>query len=240
MRKLAALLAVLLLAVSFSACGSDDGDGSSATTTAEDSDDDNADDDNTDDTSDDTSGDDDFSELLEESSNIRIKVTYERDEGDSFTISQDGEGRQAFFSDDSVWIVDGDDVTSCNSLESEPTCSQLSGALATAATLPFTAILTLARTTVEGAARADGFGDESTEEIAGRTARCVTISFGGSFSACADEETGVLLKWDASADGNSSSLVATEVTEPDDSDFEVPEGASVETLPSLPNLSVPS
>ena len=40
-----------------------------------------------------------------------MKVTYETNNGDMvWTISQDGSGKQAYFTDDSVYISDGDSV----------------------------------------------------------------------------------------------------------------------------------
>ena len=237
MRKLTTTLAVVILAASFAACGGSDdsGDSNSGGTTTTD---DGSKDGDTDDTSD--TDDVEFSKLLEESAKTRLKVTYETDDGTSFTVAQDGEGRQAFFSEDSVLLVDDEGVTSCDGLDRQATCRQLTGPLAQSASLPFTSALTLAKTTIQAAQRVSGIGDASTEEIAGRTAQCVTIKIGGSFKACADEETGVLLKWDADVGGKSSSLVATEVTEPEDSDFETPKGATVETMPSLPDLSTPT
>jgi hypothetical protein len=232
MRKVAAVLAGILLAGGFAACG---GDGDSAdpvntggTTAAGNTTDDPSDTDTA------------FSKLLEEASSIRIKVTYESG-GQEFTIAQDGEGRQAYSDGNAVVITSdgGDHAISCDSVEAGATCTELTGQQARAAAFPFTSTLLAAKTTIESAGRVSGFGDESTEDIAGRSARCVTIRVGNAFTACADEETGVLLKWETSGTSESS-VIATEVTEPTDADFEAPAGATVQTPPSLPDLTLPN
>jgi outer membrane lipoprotein-sorting protein len=232
MRKFAVL--AVLVALVAGACG---GSGSSKSDSASEKKGSSSQDDSGDGSSGDSSSDNAedaaFKKLLDEASKERIKVTYESDGDNAFTISQDGEGKQAFFSDNSVYISDGDTVTTCDNLDREPSCQQLSGTLAKSALLPFTTILALAKTTIEGADRASGLGKSTSEDIAGRSADCVTISFGGSFTACADKETGILLKWEVKGGGEKSSLLATKVEEPSDSDFEPPAGATVETMPDI-------
>lgn len=65
-------------------------------------------------------------------------------------------------------------------------------------------------------------------EIAGRTATCATYdaaaydqSLQGEAEYCFDAETGVMLRWSATdAEGNTTSVEAIEIGEPDPSDFE--------------------
>jgi hypothetical protein len=230
MRRFAALAAVLVVMLGLVLAGCGGSDDSS-------SDDDSEQVDTPDDASDNSSDDEasEFAQRLEDQAKVRVKVTYETNNGDVvYTISQDGSGKQAIFADDTVYISDGDSVLTCNTADGSATCIDNPAAMGQAALLPFTGALTAASDTIKGARDVPGgFGDASTEEIAGREADCYEVKFGGSYKVCADAETGILLKSEVSGGGETASLVAIEVTEPDDSDFEPPAGATVETLPSL-------
>ena len=108
-----------------------------------------------------------------------------------------------------------------------------------------------------------GGGDKSSETIAGRDASCVKYKasdvigklaslplFKDSANAgdydpndsatiCIDKQTGFALKFSATKKGVASDeLVATQVSEPSDSDFTPP--ATPQTLPSIPGQTVPA
>jgi hypothetical protein len=237
MRKL--IPALLVAAIVVAGCGGDDDNdsadpgtsdttvaGGSGTTTGD-------------------SSDDDFNQLLEDAKKTRIRVTYESSSSDGGTeqlgtISQDGTGKQAYFAPDgdSQTIIDGENVIACTNLKTTPECSQFSGEGAALYTAPLS-FLTIPATAIT-AAGDSAFTDESTETIAGREARCVGIDYlSVEWKACADKETGVLLKWEAGAGGQSGAFVATEVGEPKDSDFEPPAEPSEVTVPSIPDISLP-
>jgi hypothetical protein len=206
MRKLLTVSAIALLALSFTACGGDDDDGSTEKPG-------------------DPSG-EDFVQLLDQADAASFKVAYSTGFSEEFTVAQDREGRRAFSTGDSVIIDDGQGVvTSCVRVDDDVTCTQLSGPQAEAALRSFTTTLGLARTSVDNASKSNGFEDSSTEEIAGRSAKCVTFRVQVTYSACADEETGALLKWQTTSGAGELSLLATEVSEPDASDFEPPKDA---------------
>jgi hypothetical protein len=184
------------------------------------------------------SGSSDFEKLLAAQSKAKVRVTYTstgNGSGTAFTISQDGSGKIAYFSDDgdSQIIADGDKTITCSSVKTTPSCIEQSGALAQAAILPFTAILSLAKSQIEAArGTGGGFGDTTSETIAGRDAECVSVNIAGAgWKACADKQTGIMLRWEAGAGGSMSSLEATEVGDPKDSDFTPP--ATPETVPGL-------
>ena len=183
-------------------------------------------------------GDDDFAKLVEEASTKRFRVTYETSSSDSaekdvLTISQDGTGKYAYISDngDSLVIADGTTYTSCDNVKTTPECTQYTGATGQALVAPFTGFLTVATAAIK-AHQSNGFGDTSTETIAGREAKCVSFDYlNAQWKACADNETGILLKWEAGSEGESGSFVATDAGEPKDSDFEPP--ATPETVPNV-------
>jgi hypothetical protein len=161
-------------------------------------------------------GDDAFSQLLEKQANASLRVTYRTASGDEWTISQDGRDKVAYITDDTHIIKNDGTVTSCNNLDTEATCTELTGPLADAALTPFTALFGLADTYIEAAKKAKGFGATSSETIAGRSAECVTLTLdnlGGvagniaskiagdraddGYKMCADKDTGIRLLWQA-------------------------------------------
>jgi hypothetical protein len=237
MRKL--IPALLVAAIVVAGCGGDDNDSadpSTPGTTAAGGSDTTA-----------GGGDDDLQQLINDAKNTRIRVTYESSSsgGDTEslgTISQDGSGKQAYFAPDgdSQTIIDGDNVIACTGLDSTPECKQFSGAGAQIYTAPLS-FLTIPATAI-AAAQDSAFTDESTETIAGREARCVSLDYlSVEWKACADKETGVLLKWEAGVGDESGTFVATEVGEPEDSDFEPPAEPTEVTVPdiSIPDISLP-
>ena len=191
-------------------------------------------------------GDDDFAKLVEETSKARIRVTYQASSSNSDaeelgTISQDGTGKRAYFDPDgdSQTIVDGDTTIVCNDLKTTPECNKFTGTAGQAYAAAWS-FLTIPATAI--AANTSGLGDESSETIAGRDGRCVSLDYiGAELKACADKETGVLLKWEAGAAGKSGTFVATEVGEPKDSDFEPAAEPTEVTVPdiSIPDISLP-
>jgi hypothetical protein len=193
-------------------------------------------------------GDSDYATLVEKASKARIRVTYESSSsGDAaktlFTLSQDGTGKIAYFSDDgdTQVIADGDTYTSCDNVKTTPKCTQLTGATGKGLISAYTGLFAIPTAAIAAAAKSGaGFGDTSSETIAGRDATCVSLDYlGAGWKTCADKETGILLKWEASAGGAGATFVATEAGPPKDSDFTPP--ATPETVPSVsvPGYTVP-
>ena len=199
---------------------------------------------------------DSFSQLYDKRKNATIKVTYENHDsdgttGDAFTIAQDGPDKTAYTSGNSKTIVNGDTVTECSNLDTTPDCQEVPGGASAAQAMiaGLTGVLSLADSTITAAASAGGYGDTSSETIAGRDADCVTITIGSAlgklgsladklgkldkdagYQTCVDKETGVLLKWAVQGnDNDKSELIATKVEQPTDADFEPPAGATTET-----------
>ena len=194
-----------------------------------------------------SSSDDDFQKFLDQAGSERIRVTYTSTDSDGktsdFTVSQDGKGQIAYITTDTVVIKNGDTVTSCSGLPDNTECTSLTGAESTAALAPFTAILSLAKTYIQAANAGHALGDTSSETIAGRDAKCVTITaasalgkIGGDIASklggkgandgiksCVDTQTGILLLWQpVGTDSGGGKLEATQVGDPQDSDFTPP------------------
>jgi hypothetical protein len=193
--------------------------------------------------------DDTFTQLYNKRKDARIRVTYEThgNDGkveDTFTISQDGPDRVAYIAKDSKTVVNGQSVTTCANIDTQPDCNEVPGGPdATKAVIAgLTGAFTLADTAITAAASAGKFGDKSTETIAGRDAQCVKLTVGSAlgniggaiakavggntkagYQTCIDKETGVLLQWQVVGVGNDqSALIATKVDQPEDSDFTTP------------------
>jgi hypothetical protein len=241
MRKIVAVLA--LSAVALAACG-----GSSSKSGS------------------DSSGkkNDAFSQLYEKRKSATIKVTYENHNsdgttGDAFTVAQDGPDKTAYTSGNSKTIVNGDVVTECSDLDTTPDCQVVPGGAGTAQAMiaGLTGVLSLADGTITAAASAGGYGDTSSENIAGRDADCVKITIGSAlgklgslagklgkldkdagYQTCVDKETGVLLKWAVQGNNDDKTeLIATKVEEPTDADFEAPAGSTATTEPGSTDTS---
>ncbi len=193
------------------------------------------------------SSDSDYAKLVDKASKARIRVTYESSSSGGtaktlFTLSQDGTGKTAYFSDDgdSQVIADGDTYTSCDSVKTTPKCTQFSSVTGKGLISAYTSLLAIPTAAIAAAKGGAGFGDTSSETIAGRDATCVSIDYvGAGWKTCADKETGILLKWETSGGGAGGTFVATEAGAPKDSDFTPP--ATPETVPSVsvPGYTVP-
>lgn len=203
-----------------------------------------------------------FSNLLDLEEGAAIRVTYSYgDEDNEITISRDGEGTVAFLRGDEQAIFSSDsDVIQCENLDSEPACKQYTGAQATALKAGYTGFLGTATGFLTAIANVpNAYADQSSEEVAGRDATCATVTAASApgiagdilgrlegiadagAKVCADKETGILLKFEAVGvdEDNQRAIVATEVGEPQDSDFEPP--ATPESVPevSLPEGTLP-
>jgi len=187
------------------------------------------------------SGNSDYDKLVEKATKARIRVTYKTSgsgaEASFLTLSQDGTGKVAYFTNDgdSQVIADGDTYITCDNVKTTPSCTQLSGATGKAAVGAFTGLFAGPLAAITAAKGAGGFGDTSSETIAGRDASCVSINYvAAKWKSCADKETGVLLKWGATSGGEGGTFEATEAGDPKDSDFTPPA-----TPDTVPDISIP-
>jgi hypothetical protein len=259
MRKfLATVLVAMLATAGLAACGGDDDDdGGASSTEADASDDDGDDSAGDDDSGDDDSGDDDsdgaiddYQALIEEAQSVRIRVTYEDSAGSQQILSQDGEGRSAFFTDGSVVISGPDGTVTCDGIDGDsPTCTQLPAGLGDLAGLGSSFLFVFSQAFAELGDVLEGI-DESNEEIAGRDAICWNIDPSDFAAAldpdlegeaggrvCIDEETGILLEISSEED-DTANLIAVEVGEPQDSDFEPPVEPEESDIPGLDDLDI--
>lgn len=261
-RFLALILAGTLGTFGLAACGGDDDD--SGAKAADEQPDGDSSDDTKDDSSDDTEatdGDDGAAELralLEKQSKARIKVTYVTTDADGaeteMTIAQDGEGRTAMIADGSLLISGPDGTISCDGTGSDASCTQMPEGLGELGMLGLTMFTAIGQGMLEGADELDGVDTES-DEVAGRDAICVDwdgssllgllgdlgestddVPADGRVRICVDEETGFLLEFSGEGEGDTFSLLATEVGEPDDSDFEPP--STPETMPDFGDIDI--
>lgn len=258
-RFLALSLAAALGAFGLAACGGDDGDDASGSEASEDTARDSSDD-----TGDDTSGDDgeasggadELRELLERQSKARIKVTYVTTDAEGteteMTIAQDGEGRRSIITDGTLIISGPDSTVSCDGTGPDATCTEMPEGLGELGMLGFSMFTSLGQGMLEGVNDVDGV-ETTSDEIAGRDALCVdwdAASFSGMLGdladsdlpddakvrICVDEETGFLLEFGGQGDGETFSIRAVEVSEPEDSDFEPP--STPETMPDLGDIDI--
>jgi hypothetical protein len=279
MRKFLSLLFVLIMAGAFiAACGGDDDDNTNASDdqeqvdndnggdddAADSGDDDSGDDDSGDDDSGDSSGSDELDELLAMQADAHIKIVYEATgdmatDSDTITVIQDGKDRSAWISgNSSFYNIDGKSI-SCDSLDSEPTCTELPEGLGDLAGLgPMTFFNAIGQGLLQAGDGLDGL-DKHDEEIAGRDAVCIDYDYGAllgglgelgdladdesidtdaSAKVCVDEETGYLLEFSGEGDGSSGSLKAVEVSEPSDADFEPPAEVEENPLGDLEGLDL--
>lgn len=263
MRKILATALVAMLALA--ACGGDDDDDGGASPTEADATDDAGADDTADDTSsggagDDDAGDDtgddtegaidDYQALIEEAQGVRIRVTYEDSSGTQQILSQDGEGRSAFFTDGSVVISGPDGTVTCDGIDGDsPTCTKLPAGLGDLAGLGSSFLFVFSQGFSQLAGVLEGV-DQSNEEIAGRDAICWNVDpsdFAAALSpdvgseaggrVCIDEETGILLEISSEND-DTANLIAVEVGEPKDSDFEPPVEPEETDVPGLDDLDL--
>lgn len=192
-----------------------------------------------------------LSDLAAKGKTANIKITYKvTGEGDnsSFTLIQRGNDSVEKFGNSALYNVAGK-TTTCSGTGSDITCTSI-GSLGGAAN-PLGAMFTAYTGLLTNSAYRSYLGNAnvSDQTIAGRSAKCVSVSGGIAASVgvtgtvCVDSQTGVLLKAAGSAAGHSGSLEATSVGSPSDSDFQLPKGATVQTIPgniTVPNITMPT
>ena len=176
-----------------------------------------------------SSSDGDFAKLVADASKERFKITYTTGSGnDEQTYAQDGKGNSVYGSSDSQYFTSADGSVSCNTDSTgKATCTKVPG-IGTAIS-PFLSLFQAGKAAIN--ALGGTYGDVSSKTIAGRDAKCVTISVGASASYCIDTKTGVLLEISAKDPSGKelTSFTVTKFEEPSDSDFTPP--ATPGTIP---------
>lgn len=263
-RFLALILAGTLGTLGLAACGGDDDDGGAAPTTDERPDADSSDDTAAGETdateASGGEGADELRELLEKQSKARIKVTYVTTDADGaeteMTIAQDGKGRTAILTDGSLMITGPDGTISCDGTGPDASCTQMPEGLGELGMLGLTMFTSIGQGMLEGVDELDGV-DTERDEVAGRDAICVDwdsssllgllgdlgestddVPADGKVRVCIDEATGFLLEFSGEGEGDTFSIRAIEVGEPDDSDFEPP--STPETMPDFGDIDIDS
>lgn len=240
------VIGVLAATLAVAACGSSSKSGSSGsgetTTTA----------------SNGGGGSDDLASLAAKAKTAAFKVTYKTAGGDTLTVAQDGQGKQSVIQGDSLYIVDGSSIISCDGTTSTATCREV-GSGGKAAVDAVTASITGAYTALSTLNSSLFNGHTSSDNIAGRDATCVTLKLSdmagifGSIASrlgsdaqattCVDKETGVILKVSGGSGSNVTDvLLATDFGKPSDSDFQPPSTPEKVTIPSftIPSFTVPT
>lgn len=184
----------------------------------------------------------DLAKLYADAAKARFKITYTSGNGSApQTYAQDGKGNSVYGSADSQYFTSASGSVSCNTdSNGKATCLQVPGG---ATVNPFLTLFQAGKSYID--ALGGRYGDVSSKTIAGRDAKCVTISaksiagvngIKGSATYCIDKGTGVLLEisgTDASGK-DATSLTVTKFEEPTDSDFTPPATPS-----SVPGYTVP-
>jgi hypothetical protein len=230
-KHLATVIVVTFAIAGFAACGGDDDDSSASDApdnTQVDASDESA-------PTNDSAPSEELSDLLERQNDAVIKVTYRRGD-DEFTIAQDHEKR-AITSGDTKVIATEDATINCSDLDTEPTCLDVPEGVDSLVNVGLSFYNVVAQSLATAADSVSGL-ETTQDEVAGRDATCaeadtntflseLTEGLGDvdlpSMSArvCVDNETGYLLEF--SSDNNpTDNLIAIEVSEPSDSDFEPP------------------
>jgi hypothetical protein len=205
----------------------------------------------------------DVSKVAAQYTKARIKISYTSSrsgESTALTIAQDGNGKSAFTTGAGTNYTDNKSSVSCRGSGVSARCIDLGSNGGGPANIGATYTATFA--VFAGALSTLPGGQQSSEKIAGRAAACVKYKasevigklassplFRSGTSAsdydpndtatiCIDKQTGFLLKFGATKKGAPEDvLVATAVSEPNDADFTPP--ATPQTLPNIPNVSVP-
>jgi hypothetical protein len=172
--------------------------------------------------------DSDYAKLVADASKERFKITYTSGSGsDEQTYAQDGKGNSVFGSSDSQYFTSADGSVACNTdSDGKATCTKTPGS---GTVSPFLTFFQTGQAAIS--ALAGRYGDVSSKTIAGRDAKCLTISIAASATYCIDKATGVLLEL-SGKDGSGkqeSAFTVTKFEEPSDSDFEPP--ATPGTIP---------
>jgi hypothetical protein len=242
MRKMLAVVTVAALAsVMLGACGGDDDDsasGSKSPTSEKSSDSTKAGGD--DGTTVSTTGNDEYDELLKKAQNASYRVTYTSSgSNDEFTISHDPPN-SAFIAGDSRYVKSGDTTIACSGSGSDEQCFSMPGGSQGVDAIVqgfFGAYASLFLANGESNPFFDVKSSDD-ETIAGRDAKCASVDASklagseGHVKVCIDKETGILLLGETEGGGDKSTIEATEVGDPQDSDFDVPD--NVTDLSSLP------
>jgi hypothetical protein len=191
-----------------------------------------------------------ISDLVKKAKSANVKVTYKTTGSDTtFQLAQYN-GDSAMTTGDSTIITTGGKTYSCSGTGSDAKCSELPGGATLGNTLLSSffgaySLLFSAPDTLTGKL---GFVNksESTETIAGRNAKCATISAGvftgvtGQLELCVDSETGILLKGQTTSGGKTSSIEATEFATSTADDVKLPATPTQITLPTIPGVSIPT
>jgi hypothetical protein len=230
-RRLIATCSVALLAIAlFGACGgSSSKAGSSNPSDTKGSSDNNSS----------SSSDSDYAKLVADASKERFKITYTTGSGgDEQTYAQDGKGNSVYGSGDTQYFVSPDGSVSCSTdSDGKASCTKVSGTGTSIS--PFLSLFQSGKAAI--AALGGRYGDVSSKTIAGRDAKCLSISIAASATYCIDKDTGVLLELSAksSSGKQEASFLVTKFEEPSDSDFTPP--ATPETIPSvsIPTITYP-
>ncbi len=194
-------------------------------------------------------------ELLAQQSSARIKITYETSDQDgastAMTIAQDGEGTQSILTDGTLIITSGDSTISCDGYDTpDVTCTELPSGMGDFAMLGLTMFTAIGEGLLQAGDEAEGV-ELFDDEVAGRNARCAEYASSAildglgelvdedvpedaTVRVCVDTETGFLLEFTGEGDNQFGSIIATEVGEPSDSDFEAP--VTPEATPDLGEL----
>ena len=203
-------------------------------------------------------GSEELQELLDKQSDARIKITYETSDQDgvdsTMTIAQDGEGTQSILTDGTLIITSEDTTVSCDNFDTpDVSCTELPAGMGDFAMLGLTMFTAIGEGLMQAneTAGVELFDDE----VAGRDARCAEYDWSGMFGAlgelgelageeeipedamvrvCVDTETGFLLEFTGEGENQFGTIIATEVGEPSDSDFEPP--VTPETMPDLGDI----
>ena len=121
------------------------------------------------------SSDSDFAKLVADASKERFKITYTTGSGSADqTYAQDGKGNSVYGSADSQYFTSASGSVSCNTdSNGKATCLQVPGG---ATVNPFLTLFQAGKSYID--ALGGRYGDVSSKTIAGRDAKCLTISVG--------------------------------------------------------------
>ena len=185
-------------------------------------------------------GNDELDKLFAKAKTANVKVTYKQGKSDSTLTLVQYNGDSAFIEGDSNGIYStGGKTVSCDGSGADAECFELPGGAQMSTTMQqaffgaFSSLFTIAQQDGAGV-----FSDSSSSEetIAGRDAKCATITSTvltqgkGSLKVCIDAETGVLLKGETSDGDSTDGIVATAYAESTKDDVTPP--AAPSSLPS--------
>ncbi len=195
----------------------------------------------------------DFSQMLDNISKQKFKVTWTDAGGNEHTDAQDGEGNTMSLVADTQLFQTPDSTVACQKSGDTWTCTQTSASLGSNS--GYAAISAAEKNYVT--ALAGKFGNTSSKTIAGRDAACLTITakdFGpassiagalgaslkGALTYCNDRETGAVLENAVTSEegDTTTQLLVTKFEEPSASDFQPPATPTVITIPGGP-ITVP-